>query len=269
MSNDGSIKVRILTGLLTVVYVFLLSSCNITGNPGGFTLETFVLPEDGGTVVSTGGELSAGSSIELRAEPTEGYKFVRWEGDLTGTNNPDSLIFDSDKGITAIFELLVMDNDDVEDGDNGNDDVEDGDNGNDDAEDGDNGNDDAEDGDNGLLDDILNISITDISGPTAVVQGESITIYVTVENLGTLNVRDDIDVELIDLTDDKDIDEQEIKYGLNTGITATLTFIWKTDKARVGVHTLVARHDFDDDENKGNLWLSTTIEVTEKGKKGK
>src|SRR5699024_7388339 len=45
-----------------------------------------------------------GSTIKLTAVPKKGWKFVRWEGGLTGSKNPRQLIVDSDKTIQAVFE---------------------------------------------------------------------------------------------------------------------------------------------------------------------
>ena len=45
--------------------------------------------------------------VELTAEAEEGWAFVRWEGDLTGSENPEEITMDSDKSVTAIFEEIV------------------------------------------------------------------------------------------------------------------------------------------------------------------
>jgi len=47
-----------------------------------------------------------GSAVVLVATPVEGYKFRGWEGDHVSTNNPTSLIMNSDKTINAIFTLI-------------------------------------------------------------------------------------------------------------------------------------------------------------------
>lgn len=45
------------------------------------------------------------SMIHLTAAPDEGYVFSNWFGDLTGTENPVSIIMDGDKNIAAVFEF--------------------------------------------------------------------------------------------------------------------------------------------------------------------
>ena len=44
--------------------------------------------------------------VRLTAVPEEGWKFVRWEGDLEGNENPAELTMDADKTVTAVFEPL-------------------------------------------------------------------------------------------------------------------------------------------------------------------
>jgi NOL1/NOP2/fmu family ribosome biogenesis protein len=44
------------------------------------------------------------SVVELTAEPAEGWQFVRWEGDLTGNDNPQQITIDEEKNVTAVFE---------------------------------------------------------------------------------------------------------------------------------------------------------------------
>ncbi len=48
-----------------------------------------------------------GTGVILQAIPDEGYEFGGWEGDLSGMQNPTSIIMDSDKNITAVFNLAT------------------------------------------------------------------------------------------------------------------------------------------------------------------
>ena len=43
------------------------------------------------------------SSVELSAVPEEGWTFTEWSGGLTGNTNPETVVMDSDKTITATF----------------------------------------------------------------------------------------------------------------------------------------------------------------------
>jgi len=48
-----------------------------------------------------------GTPVILEAIPDDGYEFNKWEGDLSGSLNPTSLIMDSDKFITALFDPIT------------------------------------------------------------------------------------------------------------------------------------------------------------------
>jgi uncharacterized repeat protein (TIGR02543 family) len=41
--------------------------------------------------------------VELTASPENGWKFSHWEGDLTGSVNPEQILIDGDKIVTAVF----------------------------------------------------------------------------------------------------------------------------------------------------------------------
>ena len=43
------------------------------------------------------------TTLQLNAQPAPGYKFVSWLGDLSGTENPQSLLMDSFKWVRAFF----------------------------------------------------------------------------------------------------------------------------------------------------------------------
>ena len=49
-------------------------------------------------------EYEEGTAVELTAEPADGWQFTGWEGDLEGTDNPQTITVDSDKSVTANFE---------------------------------------------------------------------------------------------------------------------------------------------------------------------
>ena len=46
---------------------------------------------------------STAATVELTATPAEGWRFLRWEGDLTGSGNPGSLTMDGSRSVTAVF----------------------------------------------------------------------------------------------------------------------------------------------------------------------
>jgi len=46
--------------------------------------------------------------VELTAEPDEGWVFSHWEGDLSGEENPETVLLEGSKAITAIFEPVPV-----------------------------------------------------------------------------------------------------------------------------------------------------------------
>jgi serine protease len=53
------------------------------------------------------GSYYQGTEVQLRAIPDVGSKFLRWEGDVTGTSNPVTIVMDGPKEVTAVFEGSV------------------------------------------------------------------------------------------------------------------------------------------------------------------
>ncbi|MGF1669828.1 MAG: hypothetical protein ACFCU6_05215, partial [Balneolaceae bacterium] len=45
-----------------------------------------------------------GDEVTLSANPAEGWAFLEWQEDLTGTDNPATLVMDSNKSVIAVFE---------------------------------------------------------------------------------------------------------------------------------------------------------------------
>ncbi|MDZ7717389.1 MAG: hypothetical protein U5K72_01055 [Balneolaceae bacterium] len=43
------------------------------------------------------------SVVELTAEPNDGWTFDEWQGDLSGSDNPEQITIDGDKNVTAVF----------------------------------------------------------------------------------------------------------------------------------------------------------------------
>ncbi|WP_441001230.1 BspA family leucine-rich repeat surface protein [Fodinibius sp. SL11] len=55
-------------------------------------------------VVHQNKDYESGTLVELTANPAEGYEFVEWTGDLSGTENPQQITVDDPKEVTAVFE---------------------------------------------------------------------------------------------------------------------------------------------------------------------
>ena len=62
-------------------------------------------PLIGGSITS-GGWFDAGTSAVITAIPASNYQFTGFAGDLTGTNNPQSLLIDGPKSVTANFSVV-------------------------------------------------------------------------------------------------------------------------------------------------------------------
>jgi len=71
--------------------------------PVQYTLSTTA---SNGTINPSGGDYNANSSVTLTAEGNTGYRFTNWSGDASGSNNPLTITMDSDKNITASFEVV-------------------------------------------------------------------------------------------------------------------------------------------------------------------
>lgn len=58
-------------------------------------------PERKGLVFETG------TSVEVTALPVSGNQFITWGGDLTGTDNPQTIVVDTEKNVTASFDPVT------------------------------------------------------------------------------------------------------------------------------------------------------------------
>ena len=76
------------------------------GTPSGnFKLNVKASPLEGGTVTKTPDNASyaSGSSVNISATANEGWAFVGWSGDVTGTEASTSVTVDKNKVATALF----------------------------------------------------------------------------------------------------------------------------------------------------------------------
>lgn len=106
---------------------------------------------------------------------------------------------------------------------------------------------------------VTDIAITGVSAPTNVTLGATVTVAVTVRNVGTQNVASSFTVTLADNTAGTTIGMQTVN-GLTAGTATTLNFTWNTAGATAGSHTLAASHNLGDD-NASNNSASTTSSI--------
>jgi len=72
--------------------------------PNEYTLTVNVFPEGSGTItLNNTGPYYYGDAVQLTANSNAGWYFSRWEGDISGSQNPIIIIVDGDKNITAVF----------------------------------------------------------------------------------------------------------------------------------------------------------------------
>lgn len=90
------------TGDITVTAVFarMQYNLNVAVVGQGQVTQALVVPDR-----SSSYEYE--SVVRLTAVPDAGWEFTRWEGDLTGSDNPTTLVMDSDKNVTAVFTPTV------------------------------------------------------------------------------------------------------------------------------------------------------------------
>ena len=72
-------------------------------NPPGQCALT-VIVQGQGSVDPNSGTYDDGTELTLTATPADGWHFVEWQGDLTGSANPGPVSMNTDKTITAVFE---------------------------------------------------------------------------------------------------------------------------------------------------------------------
>ena len=110
---------------------------------------------------------------------------------------------------------------------------------------------------------VTDIAVSAVSAPSAATQGTSVTVSVTVQNVGTQNVTGPIGVTLTDSTDQLTIGSpQTISGGLAAGASSTLNFGWATGAASLGSHTLTASQSFADG-NAANDTKSAVVTINQ------
>jgi C1A family cysteine protease len=73
-----------------------------------YHVSTSASPSVGGMIAAdppdcTDSGCDSGTTVELTASPSDGYEFTTWSGDISGSDNPSSILVDADKEVTAHF----------------------------------------------------------------------------------------------------------------------------------------------------------------------
>jgi uncharacterized repeat protein (TIGR02543 family) len=73
------------------------------GTPTQYTLTTNTVGQGSISLNPSGGTYDAGTVVTVTANPSSGWQFDGWSGDLSGTTNPTTITMNSNKSITATF----------------------------------------------------------------------------------------------------------------------------------------------------------------------
>lgn len=102
---------RLIVRYLSCCLLVVLFAACITENNPVHQLSTSSNPAEGGSITPVAGEYDEGSELEIKATPNGNWMFVEWQGDHSGNQNPDTVTIDSDKSITALFQLAELSED--------------------------------------------------------------------------------------------------------------------------------------------------------------
>lgn len=89
--------------LLTILFLFTAVSCSTESTPV-YQFTGSVNPAEAGTIAPAGGEYDEGTELALRATPNEHWVFTGWQGDHSGSQNPDTITINTDRAVSALFE---------------------------------------------------------------------------------------------------------------------------------------------------------------------
>jgi len=89
----------------TIAIIVVIVLINFKPWERTYTLSVSVNPPQAGSVSPAGGEYESGKQVTLTASPDSGYTFDYWYGAASGSSNTVTITMDSDKTITAYFEL--------------------------------------------------------------------------------------------------------------------------------------------------------------------
>lgn len=93
--------------ITTILILFAISCSDSTKSTPVYTLTTSAQPAEAGTVNPSSADAEEGNSVQITATPNEHWQFVRWAGDLTGSNQPTVFVYmDRDRDVQAVFEKV-------------------------------------------------------------------------------------------------------------------------------------------------------------------
>lgn len=100
-------------------FIIILNSCSkddTTTEPIAkitYSMSATISPVEGGTISPASGMFEDGQIVTITATPSENYDFINWSGGATGTENPTTITFNTNKVVTAVFNKKDNDKDGV------------------------------------------------------------------------------------------------------------------------------------------------------------
>jgi uncharacterized protein (TIGR02145 family) len=90
---------------LFLIFALTINACNSpTSNAPTFDLALSANPSEGGIVNAVSGTYDENTPVLIQAIPSEGWRFAGWNGDITGTDSPQTIRMTRNYSITASFE---------------------------------------------------------------------------------------------------------------------------------------------------------------------
>jgi flagellar hook assembly protein FlgD len=93
-----------LTGSVNPATIIMIGNMAVTAT---FTQNTYTLTVttigSGSVVLNNTGPYHIGDAVQCAANPTVGWSFDHWSGDLSGSINPATIVIDGNKAVTATF----------------------------------------------------------------------------------------------------------------------------------------------------------------------
>ena len=97
-------KIFLIASIPLLLLIFVNCESTSTDSTTRYRVSLTAVPTEGGSVSPANGEYDEGTTLDISATPNEGWLFIRWEGDYSGTNSTAAVTVDSNKNIAAIFE---------------------------------------------------------------------------------------------------------------------------------------------------------------------
>lgn len=93
---------KLIITLFILISGIIVYSCGTESTPV-YTLTSNVEPSEAGSISQSAAEAEEGESIQVTANANQHWVFNGWQGDLSGSQNPASVVMDRNKSLTARF----------------------------------------------------------------------------------------------------------------------------------------------------------------------